>query len=141
MMNADMNVAELPPRVNTSVMLHDSLLWGGTSMARRIITLEPGDGCSVRRVAPAFDPGPKSDTSGNPSFQQSDGPKHAKRAVPIGGVRKEAVSRKEAAEMLGVSEKTIIRLCDRDELQQFRVIGQWRIRLSEIEGYIRRQEE
>lgn len=44
-----------------------------------------------------------------------------------------AISIKEAARRLSVSERTIRRMIDTGEIRAFRVIGQWRIRESEIE--------
>jgi excisionase family DNA binding protein len=44
-----------------------------------------------------------------------------------------AVSVKEAARRLGVSETTIRRMIEGGEIRAFRVLGQWRIRENEIE--------
>jgi len=65
-------------------------------------------------------------------------PKFANVVPMLGGGRR-AVSRQEAGAMLGVSWKTIERLINRGELQGFKVLGQWRILVSEIDVYVERQ--
>ena len=51
-----------------------------------------------------------------------------------------AISRQEAAAMLGVSEKTIERLVNRGELPGFRIGWKWRIMLCDLEAYVERQQ-
>lgn len=63
----------------------------------------------------------------------------AQRVLPMIGGARRAVSRHEAGAMLGVSWKTIERLINRGELKAFKVLGQWRIMVSEIDAYIERQ--
>lgn len=60
--------------------------------------------------------------------------------VSIVGASARAVSRRQAAEMLGVSEKTIERLINRGELPGFRVGWKWRVMLSDLEAYVSRQQ-
>lgn len=54
--------------------------------------------------------------------------------------RRLAVSLREAAEMLGVSAKTIRREIMRGRLKGLKVGAQWRVRTVEIEGYLVRRE-
>lgn len=51
-----------------------------------------------------------------------------------------AVSKKETAALLGVSEKTVERLINRGELPGFRVGWKWRVMLRDLEAYIARQQ-
>lgn len=44
-----------------------------------------------------------------------------------------AISITEAAQRLGVSTRTIRRMIEANEIRAFKVLGQWRIRESEIE--------
>jgi len=55
-------------------------------------------------------------------------------------VNARAVSRKEAAGILGVSEKTVERLIDRGALRAFKVGWQWRMMLNDLNAYIVRQQ-
>lgn len=48
-----------------------------------------------------------------------------------------AISLAEAAGRLGVSVRTIRRMIDENKIRAFRVLGQWRIRESEIERVMR----
>lgn len=48
-----------------------------------------------------------------------------------------AISLAEAAGRLGVSVRTIRRMIDEGKIQAFKVLGQWRIRESEIERIMR----
>ena len=59
--------------------------------------------------------------------------------TPMFGSSRRAVSRRDAGTMLGVSWKTIQRLIDRGDLQGFKVLGQWRITVEEINTYVARQ--
>ncbi|MGD0092638.1 MAG: helix-turn-helix domain-containing protein [Planctomycetota bacterium] len=63
------------------------------------------------------------------------------KIVPMAGSVQRAVSRQQAGAMLGVSWKTIERLVNRGELKAFKVLGQWRILLSEIDAYVQHQAE
>ena len=51
-----------------------------------------------------------------------------------------AVSIKEAAVRLGVSERTILRMIEAGEIIAFKVLRQWRIRESEIERIMRQSQ-
>ena len=51
-----------------------------------------------------------------------------------------AVNIAEAAKMIGVSEDTIRREIDRGKLKGVRIGRVWRIRVSELEAYLRRCE-
>jgi len=51
-----------------------------------------------------------------------------------------AVSLDEAGEMMGVSGKTVKRLIFRGELRGLKVGAQWRVRVAEIEDYLKRGE-
>jgi len=53
----------------------------------------------------------------------------------------QAISIKEAARRLGVSEQTIRRMIQAREIRSFRVLGQVRIRESEIERIMRGGQE
>jgi excisionase family DNA binding protein len=57
----------------------------------------------------------------------------------IDGGLERAVSKKTAAENLSVSVKTIERLIARGELRAFRVLGQVRIMISDLQNFIKRQ--
>ena len=46
---------------------------------------------------------------------------------------------KAAADLLEVDQKTVYRLIERDGLPAFRVGRQWRLRLSDVEGWIEGQ--
>jgi len=59
--------------------------------------------------------------------------------VPMLRSGQRAVSRQNAGDMLGVSWKTVERLIDRGELRAFKVLGQWRIFVSDIDLYVARQ--
>jgi len=48
-----------------------------------------------------------------------------------------AINLNEAAVRLGVSVRTIRRMIDNGEIHAFKVLGQWRIRESEIERIMR----
>lgn len=48
-----------------------------------------------------------------------------------------AISLAEAAGRLGVSVRTIRRMIDEGQIRAFKVLGQWRIRESEIERVMR----
>lgn len=48
-----------------------------------------------------------------------------------------AISLGEAAGRLGVSVRTIRRMIDEGQIRAFKVLGQWRIRESEIERIMR----
>ncbi len=48
-----------------------------------------------------------------------------------------AISMKEAAKRLGVSVRTIQRMIAGGQMHAFKVLGQWRIRESEIERIMR----
>lgn len=61
------------------------------------------------------------------------------KVVPMTGATQKAVSRKDAAEYLGVSDKTIERLIDRGDLKAFKVLGQWRIMISDMLAFIEQQ--
>jgi putative molybdopterin biosynthesis protein len=56
------------------------------------------------------------------------------------GCAPKAISKKAAAELLTVSEKTIERLINRGELPGFRVGWKWRIMLADLEAYVARQQ-
>ena len=60
--------------------------------------------------------------------------------VPMIGQTPRAVSRKTAAEMLSVSEKTVERLQNRGELPGFKIGAQWRVMLVDLEAYVARQQ-
>ena len=49
------------------------------------------------------------------------------------------VDARHVARMLKVSYRTIVRLAEQGSIPGFRVGGQWRFRLSDIEAYINRQ--
>jgi len=51
-----------------------------------------------------------------------------------------AVNIREAAEMIGVSPQTVQREIDRGSLRALKVGRQWRVRLSELNAYLERQE-
>ncbi len=51
-----------------------------------------------------------------------------------------AISRQDAAAMLGVSDKTIGRLINRGELPGFRIGWKWRVMLCDLEACIARQQ-
>lgn len=51
-----------------------------------------------------------------------------------------AVNIREAAEMIGVSPQTVQREIDRGNLRALKVGRQWRVRLSELNAYLERQE-
>jgi len=52
-----------------------------------------------------------------------------------------AISLAEAAGRLGVSVRTIRRMIDEGKIRAFKVLGQWRIRESEIERVMRGDNE
>ncbi|MEI6233856.1 MAG: helix-turn-helix domain-containing protein [Planctomycetota bacterium] len=60
--------------------------------------------------------------------------------TPMIGYAPKAISKKAAAELLTVSEKTIERLINRGELPGFRVGWKWRIMLADLEAYVDRQQ-
>ena len=65
---------------------------------------------------------------------------HGLRVIPITGASEfRAVSRREAAALLSVSDKSMERLVLRGQLPAFKVLGQWRILLSDLHKYIRQQ--
>jgi excisionase family DNA binding protein len=51
------------------------------------------------------------------------------------------IGTKEAAEMLGVIPRTVVRLAERGEFPGFKVGDTWRFYRSHIEAYIQRQME
>ncbi len=51
----------------------------------------------------------------------------------------EPIGAGEAAKMLGVSSRTVIKLAERGELPGFRVGKLWKFRPSDIEDYIEQQ--
>ena len=51
-----------------------------------------------------------------------------------------AVSLKEAAQMLGVHVKTVKREIDRGNLRALKIGKVWRVRVAEIEAYLKRKE-
>jgi excisionase family DNA binding protein len=62
--------------------------------------------------------------------------------VPLVGESEfRAVSRREAAALLSVSEKSVERLILRAELPAFKVLGQWRILVSDLRTFIARQQK
>jgi excisionase family DNA binding protein len=52
-----------------------------------------------------------------------------------------AISITEAANRLGVSPRTIKRMIDSHQIKAFKIMGQWRMRESEIERLMRSGEE
>lgn len=62
----------------------------------------------------------------------------AKVRPMIGSAAVLAVSRTEAGKMLSVSWRTIERMVNRGQLRALKVLGQWRIPVSEIHVYMRR---
>ncbi len=52
-----------------------------------------------------------------------------------------AISINDAAQRLGVSSRTIRRMIEEHEIHAFKVLGQWRIRESEIERIMRGNED
>ncbi|MCY3018291.1 MAG: hypothetical protein NTW87_04565 [Planctomycetota bacterium] len=55
----------------------------------------------------------------------------------VTGSTRRAVSRQEAGAMPGVSWKTIERLVNRGELRGLKVLGQWRVMVSEVGRWCR----
>ena len=53
----------------------------------------------------------------------------------------EPIGANEAAKMLGVLPRTVIRLAQEGEIRGFKVRDVWRFYRSDIEGYIQRQIE
>jgi len=51
-----------------------------------------------------------------------------------------AVSMKEAAELLGICSKTVERMRDSGVIKAFKLGRTWRVRVAELEAYVRRQE-
>lgn len=56
-------------------------------------------------------------------------------------VSEEPIGAEEAAKMLGVSSRTVIKLAERRELQGFRVGKLWKFYPSDIRNYINRQRQ
>ena len=52
-----------------------------------------------------------------------------------------AVNMREAAEMVGVSFKTLVREIHRGHLRGLKIGSQWRVRIAELESYLKRNEE
>jgi excisionase family DNA binding protein len=59
--------------------------------------------------------------------------------IPMVGNARGALSRSEAADLLGVSGKTIERMINRGELPGFRVGSRWRVLRRDMEAYVERQ--
>ncbi|MGD0088570.1 MAG: helix-turn-helix domain-containing protein [Planctomycetota bacterium] len=91
--------------------------------------------------AQAVPPGQKNpDTQEPTAATHSPPPKRAlANVVPMLGSGQRAVSRQDAGRMLGVSWRTIERLVDRGELRAFKLLGQWRILVSDLDAYVARQ--
>jgi excisionase family DNA binding protein len=69
-------------------------------------------------------------------------PLHPVNVVPMVGASEfRAVSRSEAAALLSISVKGMERLILRGQLPAFKVLGQWRILLSDLHTFIRQQRE
>jgi excisionase family DNA binding protein len=56
-------------------------------------------------------------------------------------VSEEPISAKEAARMLGVTPRTVIRLAERGEIKAFRVGELWKFYASDIREYIEQQRQ
>lgn len=56
-------------------------------------------------------------------------------------VSEEPIGAKEAARMLGVTSRTVIRLAERGEIKAFRVGELWKFYASEIREYIEQQRQ
>ena len=56
-------------------------------------------------------------------------------------VSEEPIGAKDAAKMLGVTPRTVIRLADRGEIKAFRVGELWKFYASDIREYIERQRQ
>jgi len=66
-----------------------------------------------------------------------------KMAVPLRGavsVAQLAIDLKEAATVLAVSPQTIMREINRGNLRALKIGRQWRVRVSELDAYLERQE-
>ncbi|MGD0093970.1 MAG: helix-turn-helix domain-containing protein [Planctomycetota bacterium] len=63
-------------------------------------------------------------------------PRTLANVISMLGSGQRAVSRQDAGRMLGVSWRTIERLVDRGELRAFKLLGQWRILVSDIDAYV-----
>lgn len=47
----------------------------------------------------------------------------------------------QAAEQLGVSQRTLLRFMDADQIRGFRIGTRWKFMQSEIDAYLKRQQE
>lgn len=56
-------------------------------------------------------------------------------------VSEEPIGAKEAARMLGVTPRTVIRLAERGEIKAFRVGELWKFYASDIREYIEKQRQ
>jgi excisionase family DNA binding protein len=56
-------------------------------------------------------------------------------------VSEEPISAKEAARMLGVTPRTVIRLADKGEIKAFRVGELWKFYASDIREFIEQQRQ
>jgi len=57
-------------------------------------------------------------------------------ALASGGLFRRPLSRKEAAEYLGVSFSTVVRMVDSGELRAHKVRSQWRIEMADLEAIV-----
>jgi len=64
----------------------------------------------------------------------------APKIIHLSGMTPRALSRKDAGAFLDVSSKTIERLIGRGELPAFKVLGQWRIMISDLQAFVERQQ-
>lgn len=64
------------------------------------------------------------------------------RIQPAGRLPKAlAVTLAEAGELLGVNKKTVLREIHRGHLRGLKVGSMWRVRVAELEAYLKRREE
>ena len=47
----------------------------------------------------------------------------------------------QAAEQLGVSQRTLLRFMDADQIRGFRIGTRWKFMQSEVDAYLKRQQE
>jgi len=82
--------------------------------------------------------------------QTKSTPEAGPRIVPIAGANQAtgmpavtplAVTLDEAGKMLGVCGRTVLREIERGHLKGLKVGHQWRVRLAELQAYLKRQEQ